>query len=250
LREAKEEAEAANQAKTTFLANISHELRTPMHGILGFSTLGIDAVTTGSPEKLSRCFRQIEKSGQTLLTLLNDLLDLAKLESGKITVAFQSNDVGMLTTTVVEEFRAWADERRLTLAWDRPREKIEAAVDAEKIKQVLRNLLSNAVKFSPDGGTISIDTRVQDRCARIAVRDEGPGIPEAERERVFDKFIQSSTTQTTAGGTGLGLAICREILTLHQGCIWVENGSDGGSVFVFEFPLDQQDSAKNAACKP
>jgi PAS domain S-box-containing protein len=250
LREAKEEAESANQAKSLFLANISHELRTPMHGILGFSSLGIESVATATPEKLSRCFQQIEKSGHTLLALLNDLLDLAKLESGKMTVAFRSDDLGQLTTSVVEEFRAWADERKLTLDWDRPSDQIEAVVDTEKIKQVLRNLLSNAVKFSPEGSTISIAVRVQDRCARIAVRDEGPGIPEAERERVFDKFIQSSTTQTTAGGTGLGLAICREILTLHQGCIWVENGSDGGSVFVFEFPLDQQDSAKNAACKP
>jgi signal transduction histidine kinase len=111
-------------------------------------------------------------------------------------------------------------------------------------------LLSNAVKFSPEGSTISIDVRVQDRCARIAVRDEGPGIPEAEREVVFDKFIQSSITRTTAGGTGLGLAICREILTLHQGSIWVEDGSDGGSVFVFEVPFYQQDSTENAACAP
>jgi signal transduction histidine kinase len=175
---------------------------------------------------------------------------MAKLDSGNTTVAFRSDDLGQHTTSGVEEFRAWADERKLTFDWDRPSDQIEAVVDTEKIKQVLRNLLSNAVKFSPEGSTISIAVRVQDRCARIAVRDEGPGIPEAERELVFDKFIQSSITRTTAGGTGLGLAICREILTLHQGSIWVEDGSDGGSVFVFEVPFYQQDSTENAACAP
>jgi signal transduction histidine kinase len=161
--------------------------------------------------------------------------------SVKAPVEQQELDGNIQADQVLKE--GWIAERQLAIDWHEPSEQIEAIVDAEKIKQVLRNLLSNAVQFSPMGGTITIDLCVNVSIVLTTVRDQGPGIPADEREAVFDKFVQSSLTKTSAGGTGLGLAICREIIIIHQGCIWVENGLDKGAVFSFELPLHRQHEA-------
>ena len=153
---AKQAAEAADHAKASFFANMTHELRTPLHGILSFARFGLAKAHTAPPAKLYEYFAHIAQSGQSLLTLLNDLLDLSKLEAGGMTLTCEPVDLGMLATMVVEEFQSLAAEKQLTLHWHQPGDKIDATVDPEKIKQVLRNLLSNAVKFSPPGGTITL----------------------------------------------------------------------------------------------
>ncbi len=237
LRLAKEAAEAANRAKSTFLANMSHELRTPLHSILSFARLGIKKHTLVPPEKRLHYFQKINESGETLLTLLNDLLDLAKLESGKSLFEFRPADVGMLIYKVIEEFRPLASERRIAMRFDRPPARRLVVLDKLKIVQVLRNLLSNAVKFSPDDGVIEISLHERDSAVQIALLDQGIGIPEDELRSVFDEFIQSSKTKTGAGGTGLGLAICQQIVAGHGGRIWAENNVDGGARFNFELPL-------------
>jgi signal transduction histidine kinase len=230
-------ADAANQAKSEFLANMSHELRTPLHGILSFASFGIKKYATSKPERLLDYFNRIRQSGKTLLELLNDLLDLAKLESGKAVFVFKPTDLVMLIKSVMDEFDALLSERDLTIR----REVVECVsqitIDADKIKQVLRNLLNNAVKFSPKGGIIDIIIRSLENSVKVSVRDQGPGIPQNELEAVFDKFVQSSKTKTGAGGTGLGLAICHEIIVAHKGRIWAENRPRGGAIFSFEIPL-------------
>ena len=237
LQEAKKMAEAANNAKSTFLSNVSHELRTPMHGILSFASFGIKKHATANPDKILDYFQKIRQSGETLLMLLNDLLDLAKLESGKITFEFRPADLGLLIDSMVDECNSLASERNLTIRGEHPEASEKIVLDADKIKQVLRNLLSNAIKFSPEGGTIDISIFKKANSVVVSVRDQGTGVPENELGSVFDKFFQSSKTKASAGGTGLGLPICRGIIAAHKGRIWAENNPDIGSNLSFEIPL-------------
>ena len=233
---AQKAAEEANTAKSQFLANMSHELRTPLHGILSFSKFGINKHATAKPEKLLDYFEKIYQSGNTLLNLLNDLLDLAKLEAGKMKFELRPTETSIIILSLVDEFGSLFAERNLTVRHNDRLFKVRTLIDAEKIKQVVRNLVSNAVKFSPEGGNIEIDMQRGDGTVTVSVKDEGPGIPEDELEAVFDKFVQSSKTKSGAGGTGLGLAICHEIITAHNGRIWAQNRAEGGAVFSFEIP--------------
>lgn len=243
LAEAKAAAEAADQAKTEFVANISHELRTPLHGILSYAKFGLDETTAADQSELHEFFGNVSQCGRTLLNLVNDLLDLAKLESGRMNFEFQAMDLGDLVEAVAEEFRSSCAERKVAIRCQMPEEAITATVDPDRIKQVLRNLLSNAAKFSPPSGVIDVQIGQTDDMVVLSVRDEGPGIPPDEIEAVFDKFYQSSKPRAKYGGTGLGLAISREIVGGHQGRIWVENNTGVGCVFLVELPLSPANHA-------
>jgi signal transduction histidine kinase len=250
LLAAKDAAEKAYRIKSEFLANMSHELRTPLHAILSFSRLGQDQANAPTDEKTQRYFSRIVSAGERLLALVSDLLDLSKIEAGKMLIDLQPCDLVQLLREVAVEFEALAGERNLH--WHLPPAELlaPATVDAVRFTQVLRNVLSNAMKFSPDGGVIRVKlepaTMIPGKRAadlatyvaawRIAVIDEGPGIPEDELELVFDSFVQSSKTHTGAGGTGLGLAICREIVAAHRGSISARNRAEGGTVFEIMIP--------------
>jgi len=235
LVRAKVSADVANKLKSEFLSNMSHELRTPLHAILSFSRFGVKKIE-GPKEKLLNYFDKIQISGETLLHLLNDLLDLSKLESGKMEVEFEQSTLENCIFPVIDEMSVLIKEKEINLVTDLKRDLPEIKLDVERIKQVIRNLLSNAIKFSPENGKVILSTFLKNQYVYFCIEDNGPGIPAEELEQVFDKFIQSSKTKTGAGGTGLGLSICREIINLHEGQIWAAKSSLGGR-FLFKLPL-------------
>lgn len=245
LEIAKENAETANLAKSEFIANMSHEIRTPMHAILSFSKMGINKSQLPEAEKLGQFFYHINESGERLLFLLNDLLDLSRLESGHSTFEMQDNNLFDVSQIGVKEFSELAQSKSIQLKIDTPNDRIDSKFDHNKILHVIRNLLSNAIKFTPEGkqikisfGTNYLNQQDGSKCAAISmtIRDEGIGIPEDELEEIFDRFIQSSKTRTGSGGTGLGLAICKEIIEGHKGIITAANNPDGGAQLTFVIP--------------
>lgn len=241
---AKQQAEIANNAKTEFLANVSHELRTPMHHILNYSKFGIDKIKRPR-EKLLHYFTQIRKTSQRLMFLLNELLDLSKLEAGKMDYRMQKLDVSIIANECIAELSSLIEEKGVVLKTKPYLEQPFAICDGYKIGQVIRNLLSNAIKFTPAGKTIELSyatsvlysEREPLPALKVTVADQGIGIPAGEIHLVFEKFVQSSNTKTGAGGTGLGLAISRRIIEDHHGRIWATPSPSGGAIFSFLLPI-------------
>ena len=249
LREAVEAAQRASQAKSEFLANMSHELRTPMHAVLSFAQLGAERARVGDADvaRLEQYFARIQQSGTRLLTLLDDLLDLAKLEAGRMHYELDVHDPAALAAAVVQELTPLADAAQVQLGLEARGPVPALLCDALRLSQVLRNLVGNAIKFSRAGGRVCIELALgAPPPARLAVPqalllrvlDQGIGIPDGEHDRIFDKFTQSSRTRSKAGGTGLGLPICREIVQAHAGAIWAENRRGAGACFTVALPLN------------
>ncbi len=248
---AKEIAEAANSAKSEFLANMSHELRTPMHHILSYSRFGITKIQKVTSEKLLNYFTQINTSANRLMDLLNDLLDLSELETGKMNYNMAENDLAEIASGCIDEFSTDMKQKNLFCELNTPDISTAVFCDKTKIHQVIRNLVSNAVKYTPEDKKVSVSfaksilsiySKTSDDHTAPAlttrVLNEGIGIPENELQSIFDKFIEGSKTKTGAGGTGLGLAICREIVKAHRGRIWAENSPEG-TVFAFTIPYSE-----------
>ncbi len=246
LEKEKEAAVAANRAKSEFLANMSHELRTPLNHIIGFTELVADRHFGPLNETQADYLHDVLQSSQHLLELINDILDLSKVEAGKMAVdpsKFQLVDVLQGSLTMVREKSI---KRGIRLALDTQRAPVTVRADKRKFKQILYNLLSNAVKFTPDGGQVSLTAagapgnngdgpRVE-----ISVRDTGIGIAADDLQRIFNTFEQvESSAARQFDGTGLGLALSRRLVELHGGRIWAESGGpDQGSRFIFTLPVD------------
>lgn len=246
---ARDAAEFANRAKTEFLANMSHELRTPMHGILSYAQFGRQRTGKVSKEKLLEYFTEIDTCGRRLLALLNDLLDLAKLESGKMRYVLENGVMEEHIDIVLAELAPVAEKKQITIHQDIDRQCSSLPFDRDRIDQVLRNLLANALKFSGSGGEIYCSARSVNKGGRtwlkVSVKDRGVGLPNDELDTIFDKFIQSSVTKTGSGGTGLGLAICRQIIRDHGGEIWAENNRGDGATFSFILPVSRKPRQRN-----
>jgi len=243
----------SNRLKSEFLANVSHELRTPLVSIIGFAELVRDAQDSPPKDRarLKRYCENIYSSGRMLLDIINDLLDLAKIEAGKLELHVSQFDVAELCQTLIDFVQPLADKRNLTLSQEIENGLPQMESDSGKIKQVLYNLLSNAVKFTPEGGAVHLLVGREDGHeprVRIAVRDTGPGIPKEMHEQVFEKFKQADASVTREhGGTGLGLAITRELVHILGGEISLESEPGAGSTFTVFLPARAPTAASAGA---
>jgi PAS domain S-box-containing protein len=240
LQAQNEEIERADRLKSEFLASMSHELRTPLHTIIGFSELLSEELQGPLNEKQKRFIDHILRDSLHLLELINDILDLSKIESGLLRLSPQSFDAVAAIEEVLASIHQRADQKSLHLAFEQSGE-LRIHADRVRFKEVLFNLLSNAVKFTPEGGSVtvsSLEERDGSGFAHFSVSDTGIGIPASEHETIFDKFYQvGSTTKGIREGTGLGLAITRKLLEEHGGRIWLESEPGKGSRFFFTLPL-------------
>jgi signal transduction histidine kinase len=236
LRRLYRELEAASEHKSAFLANMSHELRTPLNAILGFSQVLREQMVGELNEKQKEYLEDILSSGNHLLSLINDVLDLSKVEAGQVEleVAPFSLREALERGVVMVRERATQEGVEVALA-DSPEVDVVDG-DERRIRQVIFNLLANAVKFTPAGGAVDVSAAQVNGEVRISVADTGPGVPAADRERIFEEFQQTDLGVEQQEGTGLGLALSKRLVELHGGRIWVESELGKGSAFVFTLP--------------
>ena len=229
--------EVASQHKSEFLANMSHELRTPLNAIIGFSEVLSERMFGDLNEKQEEYLKDIHASGQHLLSLINDILDLSKIEAGKMELELSDFDLPMTIDNALMLVRERATRRGIELHRTVDERLGQVQADERKIRQVLLNLLSNAIKFTPEGGRIAVHAIPGDGMVEVSVSDTGIGIAPEDQEAVFEEFRQVGTAEKKVDGTGLGLALSRKFIELHGGKIWVRSEVGAGSTFTFTVPV-------------
>jgi PAS domain S-box-containing protein len=247
LQQRNREIERADRLKSEFLASMSHELRTPLHTIIGFSELLGEELEGVLNEKQKRFVNHIHKDSLHLLELINDVLDLSKIEAGRVELRSETFDAAGAVEEVLASIRPQAVAKAIQIEVSGGG-RILLYADRVRLKQILYNLLSNAVKFTPEGGRIRIESAIRDGLGEFSISDTGIGIPKEEQESVFDKFYQvGATTKGVREGTGLGLPITRRLVEEHGGTIRVESEPGAGSRFTFTIPLDPAGESESVA---
>ncbi len=237
IEEKGRELASATKHKSEFLANMSHELRTPLNAILGYTELILDNIYGDVSEKIRDVLERLAHNGRHLLGLINDVLDLSKIEAGQLTLSLNEYSMGEVVQTVFISVEALAVEKKLGLKSSVPRDLSIARGDEQRIAQVLLNLLGNAIKFT-DEGEVRVEVTDSDDTFLVSVSDTGPGLSEADQKRIFDEFHQADGSNTREkGGSGLGLSIAKKIVEMHGGRIWVESNVGKGSTFRFTLPV-------------
>ncbi|HEY7334617.1 MAG TPA: ATP-binding protein [Bryobacteraceae bacterium] len=229
--------ERADRLKSEFLASMSHELRTPLHTVIGFSELLAEELEGPLNDKQKRFVDHIHRDANHLLELINDILDLSKIEAGRLELRPEAFDLSAAVEESLASFRALSEAKSIAISTELPSD-VTIEADRLRFKQIVVNLLSNAVKFTPEGGRIRIDARADNGAAVVSVADTGIGIPKEARTAIFDKFYQiGETTKGVREGTGLGLAITKRLVEEHGGTIELESEPGKGSRFTFTVPL-------------
>jgi signal transduction histidine kinase len=228
----------ASKHKSQFLANMSHELRTPMNAILGYTELILDNIYGEPTEKMRGVLTRVQSNGKHLLGLINDVLDLSKIEAGQLTLSLADYSVKDIVHNVFSSVESLAKNKKLALTIDLPPKLPAAHGDERRLTQVLLNLVGNSIKFT-DKGEVAIKAEAANGSFTLSVRDTGPGIAEADQRKIFEEFQQAdSSTTKEKGGTGLGLAISKRIVEMHGGRLWVDSRLGHGSTFSFSVPLN------------
>ncbi|MGE0826389.1 MAG: ATP-binding protein [Candidatus Binatia bacterium] len=241
-----DQIEAANRHKSEFLANMSHELRTPLNGIQGYTELIMDGIYGEVPDKIKEVMARIQQSGNRLLGLINAVLDLSKIEAGRLTLSLADYSMQGVVQTVCTAVEPLATEKRLALNVNVQPDLPVGRGDEQRLTQVLTNLVGNAIKFT-EAGNVGVVVTSTNGTFTVAVSDTGIGIAEADQQKVFEEFQQADSSSTRKkGGTGLGLAIAKKIIEMHNGRIWVESHLGQGSTFSFTLPVrvEQQKEAR------
>jgi signal transduction histidine kinase len=229
--------EEASQHKSQFLANMSHELRTPLNAILGYTELMADGAYGEPSEKVLGILKRLEANGKHLLGLINDVLDLSKIEAGQLVLELSDYCIQDIAQTVRGTLEPLAADKKLGFKVEMAGELPPGHGDGRRLTQVLINLVGNAIKFT-DTGEVAIKAEANNGLFHVSVRDTGPGISSADQSRLFQEFQQADNAITKKkGGTGLGLAISKRIIEMHGGRIWVESQPGQGSTFTFALPV-------------
>jgi GAF domain-containing protein len=228
--------ETASQHKSEFLANMSHELRTPLNAVIGFSEVLGERMFGELNEKQEEYLKDIHASGQHLLSLINDILDLSKIEAGRMELELADFDLPTALDSALALVRERAGRRGIALHLSVDERLGQMRADERKVRQVVLNLLSNAIKFTPEGGRIEVGAVAKDGVVEVSVSDTGVGIAPEDQEAVFEEFRQVGTAAKKVEGTGLGLTLCRKFVELHGGRIWVKSQVGAGSTFTFTIP--------------
>ncbi len=237
VEERTRELEIASKHKSQFLANMSHELRTPLNGIQGYTELILDGIYGEVPEKIRDVLERVQHSGHRLLGLINAVLDLSKIEAGRLTLSLADYSMQGVVQTVFTAVEPLAAEKRLALQVTVPPDLPVGKGDEQRITQVLLNLVGNALKFT-EVGEVGVQVTSANGTFMVAVSDTGPGIAAADQQKVFEEFQQADSSSTRKkGGTGLGLTIAKKIIDMHGGRIWVESSLGTGSTFRFTLPV-------------
>jgi len=237
LMDAKLSAESSNRTKSEFISNMSHELRTPLNAIIGFSEMLLLGTFGTLNDKQTKYANNINSSGKHLLELTNDLLDLSKVEAGKMELRPKEFDVSPTIEEVNKLVASIAEKKRIDIFTDIADNTIIVEADKTKFKQILYNLLSNSIKFTPDNGTIVVSANIMDDLLYVSVKDSGMGIAKEDIGAIFRPFKQlEEMTSKVQQGTGLGLAIVKKFVEMHGGTIWVESEVGNGSTFSFTIP--------------
>jgi len=238
LFKANEELERANRLKSEFMAGISHELRTPLNVIIGFSQLMLDEVPGQINPEQRQCLEDILSSGEHLLNLINDILDLSKIESGKVELRLEATSLADVIESSTKTMMPMLAERQQSLDVEMEKRLPLVKADEARVRQVLLNLLSNASKFTPDGGNLKVRAVREGDWCQVSVIDNGIGIEKEDQERIFEAFYQvDNLAKQNTIGTGLGLTIAKQIIEMHRGRIWTESEYGKGSKFTFTLPL-------------
>jgi signal transduction histidine kinase len=237
IAEKSEQLELASQHKSQFLANMSHELRTPLNAILGYAELLVDGIYGDLAEKPRGVLERVQQNGKHLLGLINDVLDLSKIEAGQLALTMEDYVVPALVDSILSATDSLARAKGLTLQASVAPNLPPGLGDARRLSQVLLNLVGNAIKFTDRGG-VRIEAVAANGRFRIAVADTGPGIADDDQKRIFDEFKQVDNTSTrNKGGSGLGLTISKRIVELHGGEISVTSELGVGSTFTIDLPV-------------
>ena len=237
IQDKSRQLEVASQHKSQFLANMSHELRTPLNAILGYTELMADGAYGEPSEKMSAVLKRLESNGRHLLGLINDVLDLSKIEAGQLVLELSDYSVQDIAQTVRSTLEPLAADKKLAFKVEMAAELPPGRGDGRRLTQVLINLVGNAIKFT-DAGEVAIKAEANNGSFYVSVRDTGPGISAADQTRLFQEFQQADNAITKKkGGTGLGLAISKRIIEMHGGRIWVESQLGQGATFAFTLPV-------------